>query len=552
VFLQANDRLGLNFQGVFMRLVFGLLLLAVPAQAETILVGSKITDVVVYPQGAKLTRLVEFTATAGQHDVVITDLPLNTNAASLRLMSSEGVQIGAYALRNNRVIPQDVAKSDAQIAAEAALEAAELASGRAQLAMDAVAARIDAAAAQIAYLNRIGAGDAKADVANLQATVQMIGAEVLAASNAALAARADLPAVQKELQDAQEAQARAQAALDALTASVKDHAAVSMAVSMEKAGPVQLEVTQFVAQATWQPIYDIALDRGAGNVVIDRSLLVSQNTGEDWAGVALTVSTAQPGNRAEASELWPELHRVEEPVKQDYARADTMGMMAEPVMEAASAAPLSKAAVQFQGDIVSYAYPQKVSIADGADNLRLTLDEVVLPAQAQAQAVPRYDATAYMMAAFTNTSGQILLPGTAVLMRDGALVGEVSLGSVALGGRASLGFGAIEGLRLKRVVPERAEGDRGVFSKSNQIEQTAVLTVENLTAEKWAVRVMDVVPYSEQEELEINFTAVPPVSEQNVDDKRGVLAWDIAVPAGEVQEITVLTRESWPEGKELQ
>jgi hypothetical protein len=123
---------------------------------------------------------------------------------------------------------------------------------------------------------------------------------------------------------------------------------------------------------------------------------------------------------------------------------------------------------------------------------------------------------------------------------------------VAPGGRASLGFGAIEGLRLKRVVPARAEGDRGVFSKSNQIEQTSVLTVENLTAEDWVVRVLDVVPYSEQEELEINFTAVPPVSEQNVDDKRGVLAWDVAVPAGALQKITVVTRESWPEGKELQ
>jgi uncharacterized protein (TIGR02231 family) len=540
------------FQGAFMRLVLGFILFAVPVQAETILLGSKITDVVVYPQGAKLTRMVEFSATAGQHDVVITDLPLGTDATSLRMRPSDGLQIGAYVLRNDRVAPREVAKSEELIAAEAALEAAELASGRAQLALDAVAARVDAANAQIAYLNRIGAGDSKADVANLQATAEMIGAGVLTASNAALAAKADLPAVEKGLRDAQEAQVRAQAALDALTTGSKDHAAVSMAVSMEKAGQVQLEVTQFVGQASWQPIYDIALDRDAGNVVIDRSLLVSQNTGEDWTGVALTVSTAQPGNRAEASELWPELHRVEEPVEREYTRADTMGMMAEPVMEAASAAPLGKAAVQFQGDIVSYAYPQKVSIADDADNLRLALDEVVLRAEVQARAVPRYDATAYMTAAVTNTSGQILLPGPAVLLRDGALVGEVSLGTVAPGERASLGFGAIEGLRLKRVVPARAEGDRGVFSKSNQIEQTSVLTVENLTAEDWVVRVLDVVPYSEQEELEINFTAVPPVSEQNVDDKRGVLAWDVAVPAGALQKITVVTRESWPEGKELQ
>ncbi|MGO4908033.1 DUF4139 domain-containing protein [Pseudorhodobacter sp. W20_MBD10_FR17] len=535
-----------------MRLVFGFLIFALPVQAETIFVANKITDVVVYPQGAKLTRLVEFSATAGQHDVVITDFPLDTVAASLRLMPSEGLQIGAYALRNDRVAPREAVKSDAQIAAEAALEVAVLASGRAQLALDAVTARVDAANAQIAYLNRIGAGDAKAEVANLQATAQMIGAEVLAASNAALAARADLPAVQKGLKDAFEVQARAQAALDALGTGPKDHAEVNLAVSVTQAGPMQVEVTQYVGNASWMPIYDIALDRGTGQVVIDRSLLVSQNTGEDWAGVALTVSTAQPSNRADPSQLWPDLHRVEEPVAQAYDTADRMMGMAEPVMEAPVVVEAyRKAAVQFQGDIVSYAYPDSVSIADGADNLRLALDEVVLPVMAQAQAVPRYDATAYMMATFTNTSDQILLPGPAMLMRDGAFVGEVSIDTIAPGAKASLGFGAIEGLRLKRVVPARAEGDRGVFTKSNQIEQTAVLSVENLTAEDWAVRVMDVIPHSEQEELVISYTANPPATEQDVDDKRGVLAWDVAVPAGAVREVTVVTRESWPEGKEL-
>lgn len=538
-----------------MRLCLGFFVLfAAPLHAETILVNSKITDVTVYPQGAKLTRLVKFNATAGLHDVIIADLPQDTVAQSLRLIPSGGVQIGAFALRNDRVPPHEIVKSDAQIAAEAVLEAAIAASTSAQLALDGVTVRIDAANAQVAYLNRIGAGAAGAETEVLQATARMIGAEVLAASQAALAARADVPAAQNNLKTAQEAQARAQAALDAVTVVAKDHAALSMAVSVADAGPLSVEVTQYMTQASWMPIYEIALDRGAGQVVIDRSLLVSQTTGEDWAGVALTLSTAQPGNRADASTLWPNLHRVEDPALQTYREAaDGMGGMAAPVMEpAVVAAPYGKMQAQFQGDIVSYPYPDPVTIADGADSLRLSLDQVALPAVAQARAIPRYDATAYMMADFTNSSGQILLPGPAVLMRDGALIGDTMLDTVAPGAKAMLGFGAIEGIRLKRVVPARAEGDRGLFSKSNQIEETAVLSVENLTAENWAIRVMDVIPHSEQEELIITYTADPPVTEQNVDDKRGVLAWNLNVQAGGTQEITLSTRENWPEGKELQ
>lgn len=536
-----------------MRYVFGLLLvMAAPLQAETIMAKSKITAVTVFPQGAVLTRMVEFSAPTGLHDVVITDLPQGTDPQSLRLTPAEGVQIGSYALRTGRLPIRDPIKSAAQIAAEAALEAAIDATTTAQLSVEGVTARIEAANAQIAYLGRLGASDAKADTETLQSTARMIGAEVLAASQSALAARADLPAAQKRLKEATEAQAAAQAALDALTIPAKDYAALSLALSVAAEGPTEIEVTQFLGNATWAPIYDMALNRDAGQVVLDRSFLVSQFTGEDWTDVALTLSTAQPSNSPDPTRLWPELHRIDDPQElaklsrspmeaaAPIAEAD-MGAMAEPVM----------AAVAFQGDIVTYVYPQPVDIADGVQNLRLTLDQVILPATAEARAVPRYDATAFMMAEFTNDSGQILLPGPATLTRDGARMGQTELETIAPGAKASLGFGAIQGLRLKRTIPARAEGDRGIFSKSNQIEETAVLSVENLTDEDWPLRVMDVIPHSEQEDLIITFTADPPVTETDADDMRGVLAWNLTVPAGQTQEITLSTRESWPEGKEL-
>ena len=216
-----------------MRYIFGfLLVMAAPLQAETITANSKITAVTVFPQGAVLTRMVEFSAPAGLHDVVITDLPQGTDPQSLRLTPSDGVQIGSYALRTGRLPVRDPVKSADQIVAEAALEAAIDATTTAQLAVDGVTARIDAANAQIAYLGRLGASDAKAETETLQSTARMIGAEVLAASQSALAARADLPAAQKALKAATEAQASAQAALDALTIPAKDYAALSLALSV--------------------------------------------------------------------------------------------------------------------------------------------------------------------------------------------------------------------------------------------------------------------------------------------------------------------------------
>ena len=126
------------------------------------------------------------------------------------------------------------------------------------------------------------------------------------------------------------------------------------------------------------------------------------------------------------------------------------------------------------------------------------------------------------------------------------------LEALAPGAKADLGFGAIEGIRLRRDMPERAEGDRGIITTSTQIEESGVLEIENLTGEAWPVRVMDLVPYSEQEDLEISYQADPPVSEENVEGKRGILAWDFDLAPGETKAIMLESLISWPEGKILQ
>ena len=135
---------------------------------------------------------------------------------------------------------------------------------------------------------------------------------------------------------------------------------------------------------------------------------------------------------------------------------------------------------------------------------------------------------------------------------EGTRVGSAWLTGVAPGDKYELGFGPIEGLRLKRDEPKRSQGDRGIISSSTQIAEEAVLKIENLTDESWPVKLMDQVPYSEQEDLEISFTADPKPSETDVDGQRGVLAWTFDLPAGEKKEVTLNSLISWPSGKVLQ
>ncbi len=536
------------------------LMLPCPALADTIAAQSRITAVTVYPYGAEITREVTFVAPAGTHDLVITDLPAAIDPAMIRLAPSEGLSVGAFGLRTDRLPPRDAETvlTAAQQAAKAEVERLEAAERTVMSAVSVISARIEAGEAQIAFLRGVaGQTTETATAESLRAVSEMIAAQVLAARQAVISAQADLFPAQRDLEEAQKDLALAQEAFDQLALVDANYAALSVSVAHVDAGGDKLIVTHFVQDASWQPVYDLKLTRaGDDALALSRGVLVTQYSGEDWAGVQLTLSTAQPSAQSAPSGLWPEYRQISpEGDEEDLAQAGAR--LAEPVMEAEmtdAAAPVSKsvsALAGLQGDTIVYRYPAAVDVANGVENLRLALDDLTVAPEVEAWAVPRADRTAFVMATFTNTTGEVLLPGTAYLYREGVLVGSTGFEIMAAGAEGEIPFGAIEGLRLKRDMPVTAEGDRGVFTSSTQREEKAVLQVENLTDEAWPVRLMDQVPYSEQEDLEITYDATPTPTEVDVDGQRGILAWKFDIAPGETKAVDLTTVMQWPEGMVL-
>lgn len=529
---------------------------ALPACADTIAATSRITAVTVYPDGARLTREVTFAApSAGSHELLVTDLPADSDPRLIRI-AAPGVQVGAFNLRADRLPPRDEPLTEAQTAAKAQVEAAQAAADQAQLALEAITAKVEAAEAQVRFLSSFsGALPDGATPETIKAMAGMIGVETLAARQAALAARADLPPAQKALTEAQEALAKAQAAYDALPSADMDYTALSLTLTAPDAGDQTVTITQYVGNASWRPVYDLNLTRDGGDrLTLDRSVLVTQYTGEDWSGVALTLSSSRPAEQAAPSQLWPTLLSIgpelpEEELSKDLGSGEVMYEEA-PVAEAAPASPIT-AGLAYEGDTVVYQYPQPVTVAAGAEDLRLALDSLDFAPVVEAVAVPRLDKTAFVMARFTNASAEPLLPGDALLFREGVLVGATSLEVIAPGVETEVAFGAIETLTVKREMPRRAEGETGVFTSSNRRTESAVITVENTGPDAWPVRILDQVPYSEQDELEIEVTASPEPSETDVEGQRGILAWKFDLAPGAKQTITLDHSLSWPEGMVL-
>ncbi|OWY12295.1 hypothetical protein B6V72_14420 [Thioclava sp. F34-6] len=519
---------------------------ALPALADTIEVPGKITAVTLFPQGAQVVRQVEVKAPEGSHDLLVPGFPEGTDISTLRV-SGDGVQIGAMSLISGRAPATSGTESAAVKAARDRLASAKEALAEKEDAVAVIRAKAQAARDQITYLKNTDSQVTAPE--QLRALAQMVEDQILSATERAIAAEAEARRAEAALDPAKEAVKQARAALDALLNPAKDREMLSAKVQ----GSGTLTITSYVNNAGWQPSYDLRLDRDKGAVDMERFVSVHQATGEDWRNVDLTLSTARPGGRAEPGEVYPRLAHIGDPdappapvpMKRSLAASDGA---AAPMAEAAIS---DRADLQMQGETVTYHYPSAVDLRDGVDDLRLSLDSKTLPMEVFAEAAPLTDPQAYRVAEGKNGTGEILLPGPANLYADGALVGQSHLPMVAAGDDLTLGFGPIEGIRVDRRMPDTMEGDSGFISKSNERREVVEIEVKNLTDKGWPMRVIDRVPYSEQEDLKITTKATPPASETDYDHRRGVLAWRFDLGADETKTIRTETTLSWPTDKVL-
>ncbi|MGH1423739.1 MAG: DUF4139 domain-containing protein [Pseudooceanicola sp.] len=528
------------------------LILPFPAIAADIPVTTRVSAATVFPQGATISRFGTFSASAGTHQLIITDVP---NLEPNLRVEIQGAKMGALTTRTDYVPPRTPQETAALKAARDKVKLLEGDLRSARDAIGAIRAEAQAAKARIAFLTKIGDADGLANVGieTLRDLSRMLGEETLSAERSGLDAGIRARDAEAALKDLQRDLANAKQALAALDLEKSDRG--YLAISIDAAADVQGEITirYMTWDAGWHPVYDVRLDRHPDpRLTMERGVMIGQATGENWNDVALTLSTARPSEQTDPSQISPDLKRIMDkppvsPRTMTKMSDDQSGLVASP-MVVAETAGMSAA---FDGLNVTYSYPTAVDIATGADHLRLSLGVLEMTPQVFAKAVPMRDSVAYLMAGFTNDTGELILPGfMANYYLDGTFVRQGASPMIATGDDVEFSFGPIEGIRLDRT-RDRDEGDKGVISRSNRIDEAATITVRNLTGEDWDLRLFDRVPYSEQEDLEITWKASPMPSDTDVDGRKGILAWDIPLSAGATETVELSHRIIWPTEKLL-
>jgi uncharacterized protein (TIGR02231 family) len=523
-----------------------------PVAAAEIESASRIDSVTVYPDGASVTRVIRADLPAGVSTLLIPDFPLTLDPSSLRVQGEGNASfvIGAVDARRPRPAPpENLPEIDRRIEAlrdqRAALDGA-IAAANARRKF----------AERFAEASPAGLGE-KGEARPLSEwrdAFAAVGEEVAAADAAVREAKIKQRDIDREI---------AKLAADR-HANPPQKMQVRIDLNASAPASALLRVTYTVRGARWTPIYDARLDTGGKDrkpaLELVRRAEITQNTGEDWADVALEVSTVRTGKGGNAPELPPLLVRFPEP-----PRAESMVAPAAPApaaqfrrkMQAESAlesrADEQEAVVDTGGFQAVFKIPGRISVAAGAGSKSFRIASATITPELLVRAAPALDETAFLEASFKHAEDAPLLPGRVSIYRDGVFVGRSAMTLTPKDETLRLGFGADEKVKVERTVTRRTEGTAGIVGSSKTEEREFKITFRNGHDAPIKVAIEDQVPVSESEEIKIELLPVTtPPTTRDVRDRRGVMQWAFEARPGETREIKLGWRVRWPKDKAIQ
>jgi uncharacterized protein (TIGR02231 family) len=341
---------------------------------------------------------------------------------------------------------------------------------------------------------------------------------------------------------------------------------------------VRIEASYVAQNANWKPIYKVDVPADKSGLKLTMFSQITQTTGENWEGVKLAVSSVIPvsGVSLPVPDIWQlQMHR---PAPRPMARR-RMAMPAAPMERAAAAASepdgevmaeMMLADVDTLEDLAEPAPPPPAEMV-GAEARELPLSfeyelpqpldidseegETILPlftremeAEFLHYAVPRTSPLTFL--ACRAKPDKEMLAGKLNVYFDGRFVGSTMLGEKKPGEEFMINLGADRAVIVKR---ERTD-DKVKETFFKKIERGTVVrnlvvrtSIENLGTEPTLLHLLDCVPFSPTDRVEVkNLEIAPEPTERDHLKKQGLMLWALKLEPEKTRVVEVKFTVTYP------
>jgi len=328
---------------------------------------------------------------------------------------------------------------------------------------------------------------------------------------------------------------------------------------------IRIEASYLVRQASWSPLYRASVPSALDGVDLSLFSRIRQKTGEDWEKVALSLSNVIPLKGIDLPEPAPWILELPRPAATVYKRAERYDMNRAKAALAAPApaaealggaeedeAPAREAAFvsarrEAQSLSFEYRIPQAVSIESRDKETLLPLTTKRLTGEFFLYTVPKISSLAFLVC--RTASDAELLSGPLNVYFGGRYVGKTTLAEKQPGKDFYLNLGADRGVKVKRAKTRDRVKETlfGMERNTTVRELSYTLTVENLRDKPAKVKVLDAVPVSRTDRIQVKDLKLDPQpTEKDVQGQEGVYLWELTLKPGEKRDVGIAFEVAYP------
>jgi uncharacterized protein (TIGR02231 family) len=350
---------------------------------------------------------------------------------------------------------------------------------------------------------------------------------------------------------------------------------VIVSVRSDTAAAARLSISYVVPGASWVPVYDARARVEAKRIDLSYYALVRQQTGEAWKDVKLSLSTARPNIGARMEELQPWWLNVgmicgnEMPAScdavagmfRDQKKAElcksvvaqnSMGYLAGEVGEKDKEGrreDMSQVQAELDSHGVSAVFHSKLpaSIPSDGEPHRSMITIQQFKGKLDYVTTPKLLQVAFLKAHLANSTEFPIIGGQVNLFLEDDFIGKSWVNYISPSAEFDFYLGVDDGVKVTRKpLVERTE-TAGLIRKDIVTIRKYEIVVENFKKTAQNVTVYDQIPVSQNEQITISGVAYSE-KPKSVEKETGKVQWDVALKPGEKKKITLEFSVSRPEG----